>query len=453
MNAIAIDKKQLNSKLRKLAIPIAIQGTVSATLSLVDNLMVGFLGETELAAVGVASQPFIIFHLVIFGMMGGFSTFSSQFYGVNDKPNIRKVIGLAMTFLMGAGILFFAVMMLGTDSILSFYAQDEAVKEMAAKYVRINGISFLLLAISAPLEMGFKSTQQPKVPMIVSTVVFSTNTFLNYVFIFGKFGAPKLGVAGAALATAIARVLEVAINVFCATRKSNYFYGPFRSFFGWDGELVKRIIKNAAPTTLNELLWSLGQSMYVAAFNRIGTAQYAAYQAANIIANVFSFAAFSVGDAALIMIGEKLGEGDKEYTWEMSKHILKVGVTIGTILGTIIMIVAFPMSRIFNLTPIGKSYTFRVLMVVGATMPLSVYGGLHITGTLRGGGDTRFAMLAESGCVWLVAVPLAFIGATVWHLPVHLCFLLIRVEELVKAVILTWRYLSKKWMNTVIRDL
>lgn len=247
--------------------------------------------------------------------------------------------------------------------------------------------------------------------------------------------------------------MEIGINVFCATRKWNYYYGPIKSFFGWNGELVKRIIKNATPTTVNELLWSLGQTMYVAAFNRIGTTEYAAYQAANIIANVFSFAGFSIGDAALIMIGEKLGEGDKDYTWEMSKHILKVGVIMGAIIGGIVMIAAYPMTNLFNLTPDGKSYAFKILMLIGLTTPISIYGGIHITGTLRGGGDTRFAMLAESGCVWLVAVPLAFLGATVWHLPIHWCFVLIRIEELVKGIILTWRYLSKKWMNTVIRDI
>ena len=449
----AIDKKQLNRKLRMLAVPIALQGVVSATLSLVDNLMVGFLGETELAAVGVAAQIFMIFHLVNFGMMGGFATFSSQFYGAADKANIRKVIGLAMTVLFGTGVLFFAVAMLKTETIIGFYTKDPAVQELAVQYVRINARSCLLLGVSGPLEMGFRSTQQTKVPLVVSTVTFSTNTILNYILIFGKFGAPRLGVAGAAIATVTARFLEIGINVFCATRKWNYYYGPIKSFFGGNGELVKRIIKNATPTTVNELLWSLGQTMYVAAFNRIGTTEYAAYQAANIIANVFSFAGFSIGDAALIMIGEKLGEGDKDYTWEMSKHILKVGVIMGAIIGGIVMIAAYPMTNLFNLTPDGKSYAFKILMLIGLTTPISIYGGIHITGTLRGGGDTRFAMLAESGCVWLVAVPLAFLGATVWHLPIHWCFILIRIEEVVKGIILTWRYLSKKWMNTVIRDI
>lgn len=452
-NAVKIDKKQLNRKLRMLAVPIAIQGIVSSTLSLVDNLMVGFLGETELAAVGVASQVFMIFYLINFGMMGGFATFASQFYGVDDRASIRKVIGLAVTVMFSVGLVFFAVTMMSAESIMGFYTKDPAVKALAVQYLRINAVSFILIGISGPLEMSFRATQQTKVPLVVSVATFSTNTFLNYVFIFGKFGAPSLGVAGAALATAIARVLEVLINVFCTSRKWNYFYGNIKSFFGWRKELVKRIAKNAAPTTINELLWSLGQTMYVAAFNRIGTTEYAAYQAANIIANVFVFAGFSIGDAALIMIGEKLGEGKKDYTWEMSKHIIKVGIIVGAIIGAVVMLAAYPMTTLFNLTQEGRSYALKILILIGLTIPMGIYGGIHITGTLRGGGDTKFAMIAESGCVWLVAVPLAFLGATVWHLPIHWCFILIRIEELVKGIILTWRYMSKKWMNTVIRDI
>ena len=453
MQALVIDKKELNRKLTKLAVPIAIQGVVSATLSMVDNLMVGRLGETELAAVGVASQLFMIHFMILFGLVGGSATFMAQFYGTGDMKNIRKVTGLAISIVAIISVLFFAAAHLAGDAILGFYTQDAAVHELAFKYVKINSISFLFLTISFPMEMAFKTTQQTSVPLINSTVVFFTNTFLNFVLIFGKFGAPKLGVAGAAIATATARGLEVLLILFFVTRNKNVFRGSFKSYFGWSGELIKRLIKNAAPTTGNELLWGLGQTMYVAAFNRIGTTDYAAFQAANTISNIFAFAAFSVGDAALIMIGERLGRGEKEYTWEMSKHLLKVGTGLGCALGLALMACAFPLSRLFNLTPVGQDYTFKILLIIGAFLGLSLYNGIQVTGVLRGGGDTRFAMLAESGCVWLVAVPLAFISATVWHFPIFLAVLVVRSEEVAKCLLLTKRYLSKKWMNVMIRDL
>ena len=453
MQANIIDKRELNKKLARLAIPIAIQGIVSATLMMVDNIMVGMLGETELAAVGVGSQIFSIHFMLMFGLVGGSATFMAQFYGTGDMKNIRKVAGLAIAILAGISLLFFAAAHLLTDPILGFYTKDLAVHELAARYVKICSISFFLLPFSVPMEMAFKATQQTRVPMISSALVFVTNTFINYILIFGKFGAPQLGVAGAAIGTVSARILEISILVFFASKKTNIFRGSLSSYLGWSKDLFKRVLKNAAPTTTNELLWGLGQTMYVAAFNRIGTTEYAAFQAANTISNVFAFAAFSIGDAALIMIGERLGRGEKEYTWEMSKHLLKVGTGMGLGLGALIILTSNPLSHIFNLTPVGQQYTRYILIIIGACLWLHLYNGIQITGTLRGGGDTRFAMLAESGCVWLVAVPLAFLAATVWHVPIYIAVLIVRSEEVVKFLVLTKRYLSKKWMNVMIRGL
>ena len=447
------DSASLNKKIFRIASPIAVQGVVTATLSMVDNLMVGFLGETELAAVGVASQIFMVHYMLLFGILSGSATFMAQFYGTRDMVNIRKVIGFAFTLLAGLGVLFFVLANCVTGGILSVYSSDPAVKELAAVYVRINSFSFLLLAFSAPMEMAFKATQQVRLPLIVSAAVFVSNIFINYVLIFGKLGFPALGVAGAAIGTLAARIVEVILNTFFAFRQNNEFRGSVPSYFGWDPELVRRVIKNATPTTLNEFFWGFGQTMYVAAFTRIGTTAYAAYQAANSLFNIFNFASFSVGDAALILIGEKLGEGDKKYTWALSGHIIKVSAAVGLALGALTIALSKPLSLVFNLSDQGKTFTFYLLIVFGATMVFDLFNGVMIAGVLRAGGDTRFAMLAECGSVWLIAVPLAFISALVWHLPIHMALLVTRIESVIKAAILYKRYLSQKWMNTVIEDL
>ena len=309
------------------------------------------------------------------------------------------------------------------------------------------------MAFSAPMEMAFKATQQVRLPMIVSGAVFVSNTLINYVLIFGKLGFPALGVAGAAAGTLSARVIEVLLNTYFAFRDSNSFRGSIPSFFGWDPELIRRIIRNATPTTINEFVWAFGQSMYVAAFNRIGTTAYAAYQAANSIFNIFNFAAFSIGDAALILIGEKLGEGDKKYTWTLSGHIIRITIEAGLAIGAVTIVLSRPLSYLFNLSAQGKTYIFYILIVFGATMAVDILNGVLIAGVLRAGGDTRYTMFTECGTIWFIAVPLAFISALVWHLPIHLALLMTRTESLVKAVILMRRYKSKKWMNTVIEDL
>lgn len=447
------NKKEVNKKIVSIASPIAVQGMVTATLSMVDNLMVGMLGETELAAVGVASQIFMVHYLVLFGFVSGTATFLAQFYGVRDMANIRKVLGFAVTLLGAFGLLFFIATNLFTKGILSIYTEDPAVLDLAATYVRINSLSFLILAFTSPMEMGFKATQQVRLPMIISMVVFSSNTIINYILIFGKFGMPALGVAGAAIGTVTARILEFCLNAYFTMRKGSMIRAPLSSFIGWDRELLKRIIRNSAPTTINELFWSVGQTMYVAAYNRIGTTAFAAYQAANAIFNIVNFASFSVGDAALILIGEKLGEEEVAYAKKLALHLIKVAIFIGFTLGLATCLMAGPLSGIFKLTAEGKRDMFNILIVFGATFVFDLVSGMMVTGVLRAGGDTRFVMFTECCTVWLIGVPFAFLAAIVWHMPIHLALLLTRSELLVKDAILLMRYKSGKWANTVIKDL
>ena len=193
--------------------------------------------------------------------------------------------------------------------------------------------------------------------------------------------------------------------------------------------------------------------MYVAAFSRIGTTAYASFQAAASISNIFSFAAFSVGDATLILVGEKLGQGEKEETYHLGKKLLKIGVVVGILIGLTLVLSSGTMTGLFNLSPEGKGYTQKILMIYGCLLGLNLFNGMNITGTLRGGGDTRFAMIAEVSCLWLISVPLAFIGALVLDLPIYLAVLLMKIDEVVKCIILTRRFRSKKWINNVISGL
>jgi Na+-driven multidrug efflux pump len=207
------------------------------------------------------------------------------------------------------------------------------------------------------------------------------------------------------------------------------------------------------PTTLNELMWSIGTSMYVAAFSRMGTTSYAAYQVAESVRQIFSFAAFSVGDAALILVGEKLGEGDKAYAYELAKKLLKVGVVVGLVFGGVLMLAAWPLVHLFSLSPLGLTYAFRTVLVIGGTLFIFLFSGICTTGILRGGGDTAFAARTEILCIWLIAVPIAFASALWWHLPIYLAVLCMRLTELTESVTYIFRIRSKKWMNTVVRDL
>lgn len=452
-NLETIRNRDLFSMMGKVALPIALQSLIGSSLSFIDNLMVGSLGELELNAVGVSVQVFFIYWMLLFGFTGGMGTFISQFYGVMDFKNIRKTTGFALSAAAGVSLLFFVAGFFFPEYILRIFTKYPEVIEAGVGYVRICSFTFLFLAVTQPFTVALRATQQSALPLAASVIAFATNTFLNWVFIFGKLGAPALGVEGAALATAIARLLEMLIILFEVFVLKNKIAGHFREFFSYSKELAARIIRNALPTTANETLWGIGTSMYVAAFARIGISEGAAVQACNTINNMFALAAFSIGDAVLILVGQKLGEGKTELAYNMSRKMIRMGFIVGVLFGTGVIIAGEPLLGLFSFSEQGAAYAFRILIVYGATMWLTLYNAIHVTGTLRCGGDTKFAMITETGTVWLIGVPLAFITSLYLHMPIYLAVLAVKIEEVVKAIFLTRRYYSRKWLKTVIKGI
>ena len=391
--------------------------------------------------------------MLLYGFAGGSATFISQFFGVRDFKNIRKTTGFALTVAFGIGLLFFIAGIAFPEYILRIFTKYPEVIEAGVGYVRIGSFTFLMLAVTQPFTVALRATQQSVLPLIASVIALATNTFLNWVFIFGKLGMPALGVEGAALATAIARLFEMLIILFEVFVLKNKIAGRFREFFGYSREIAFKIVKNALPTTTNETLWGIGTSLYIAAFSRIGIAEGAAIQACNTINNMFAMAAFSIGDAILILVGQKLGEGKTELAYNMSKKMVKMGLVIGILFGVGVIMAGEPLLSLFKFSEEGADYALKILIIYGATMWLTVYNAMHVTGTLRCGGDTKFAMITETSTVWLIGVPMAFITSLYFQFPIYLAVLAVKMEEAVKGIFLTKRYFSRKWLKNVINEI
>ena len=436
-----------------VAAPIALQSLIGSSLNLVDNLMIGHLGELPLNAVGISVQIYFVFWMLVFGFSGGAATFISQFFGTKDFVNIRRSCGFTLTVTFGVGVIFFLVATIFPEYVLRVFTRFPEVIEVGKDYVRIGAPCFLMVPIIQSFTITLRSTQQTVQPLAASTTALCINTFMNYVLIYGKFGAPAMGVAGAALATAISRFVEMAIILYLIFGRRNVIAGSVREFFSYGKELARRIVKNAIPTTINESMWGLGTAMYVAAFARISITAGSAVQACNTINNLFSLAAFSVGDAVLILVGQELGKGRKEAAYEMSKILLRIAVTIGLVLGVLTICFGKPILGLFKFSPQGAADAWHILLVYAATIWMEVYNATMVTGCLRCGGDTRFAMISEVSVVWLIGVPIAFITSLVLGWPVWAAVLAVKFEGLVKACIFTARYRSKKWLNTVIEGI
>ena len=306
-----------------IALPIAAQSLIGSSLSLIDNLMVGTLGETELAAVGAGVQIFFLYWMVMFGFNSGGAMFVAQFWGARDISNIKRTLGFMAKVSIGIALVFFVGANIFAGYIMKVFTTDAAVTELGIRYIRYGSPCFLFIGLSQPMVVGLRCTKQPKKPLVVSTIAFMTNTLLNLILIFGLLGLPRLETNGAALATSIARFVEFSLLVIIIFGKKNIISGKASEFAHASKDLAVSIIKRAIPTTLNESLWGLGQTMYMSAIGHIGVTAYAAAQASHTIENVFIMAGFSIGDAALIIIGAKLGEGDIGQSKEMAKRYSK----------------------------------------------------------------------------------------------------------------------------------
>lgn len=448
-----IENKQFYTTLAAVALPIALQSLISSSFILIGNLMVGQLGENALSSVGLAVQIFNVQWMVIFGFCTGCATFITQFWGVRDLPNIRKVTGLGITVCVLISLFFFLAARFAPEAVLGIFTETPSTIKMGSEYVRTAAPCFLLIAVTQPISGTFRATQQTKIPLYVTAFAFCLNAFLNYALIFGHFGAPAMGVRGAAVAIVAARIVEAGLMGGILLSKRNILSGKIQEFFSFNLNFIRRVLKNATPTTINEGLWGAADAAYNAAYGRMGVTAFAAVQASSTIMNLFAYAAFSVGDASLILIGERLGRGDTEGAFKISQKLVKVGITVGIVLGVMVIVFSSSILGMFELTPEGLFLAKRVIIVRGLVLPMSLYIVIHITGTLRAGGDTKFAMLCEVLTMWLIGVPLAFLGALYFELPIYVIVLLVQIESVIKSLILRHRYRSKKWLNNMIQDM
>ena len=448
-----ISNKEFFKKITFIALPIAIQSVIASSLSLVDNLMVGRLGEAELAAVGIATQIYFVHWMLVFGFTSGVSTYMAQFLGAKDERGMKKTIGIALAVCFSVSVIFFLVAEFFSAYVMRIFTSDELLIRMGADYIKIAAPSLLTVSITVPFQTALRVTKQTHIPLFISIAVFSTNTFLNYCLIFGNFGMPKLGVSGASLATMIARTLEILTVLTVVFVFKNRVAAGLGVYFSWSRELFLRVIRNAVPTMLNETLWGLGNAMYVAAYARLGVTAYAAVQVGTVINSLFSMAGFSLGDAALILVGEKLGEGDTKYALELGKKILKTAIVTGIIFGIGLIAVSQKLVPLFDFTEKGREYAIIIIAIDAIFLALVLYNGICVVGLLRAGGDTLFAMLIETGSIWLYAVPMAFATALLFHLPVYLVMFCVKTEEILKCAILTKRVISQKWVKNVVSDI
>lgn len=434
----------------RIAIPITIQNLIMSSLNFVDTIMVGQLGETNIAAVALANQLFFLIALFLFGVGSGASVFVAQFWGKKDVINIRKVLGLSMLCSVVVSVLATLIVMIFPEVVLSLFTKDTEVIRISASYLRIVCFSYIPTSITFCFASTLRSTGQSKLPMIASAVALSVNTVLNYIFIFGKLGMPAMGARGAAAATVIARFAEAILILGAVYSLKLAPAASFRELFAFSRDFAVRFFQVVIPVIMNEVLWSTGVTMYTVVYGRMGTNILASINIASAIEGI-SFVLFrSMSNACAVLVGNKIGAGDEQTAFTYSLRMAILGPALGITVGLILFFSSGNLLVFYNVTEQVYENARIILRIFSFVIPLKVFNMINIVGILRSGGDTKFSLILDTFGVWFIAVPLAFVGGLVYHLPVYIVYVLVNLEEIFKFSLGLKRFISKKWINNVI---
>jgi len=441
--------KEYYRRLYKIALPIALQQFIMSSLNMVGVVMIGQLGAVPVAAVGLANQIFFLLNLMLFGITSGSAMFTAQLWGKRDILNIRKVLGLALTLGLIAGMIFLIIAEIFPAGALSIYSKDPSVIALGSDYLRIIGFSFLLYAISFCYSAVLRSTGDVQTPLLVTFTALSINTLLSYILIFGKLGLPALGVHGAAIAVLVSRIVECGALLWLTYRKDSPAAGKIRELFSYNLAFASNVLKPVLPVVANEILWSMGTTAYSVVYARISTDAIAAM---NIVSSIDQMALVlfnAIGHACAVLVGNRIGAGEEGQAFRYAARSEAIGIIGALGIGSLVLASSNSILSLYNVPPTVIDYAHRVLTILGWLLWLRVSNMILFIGIFRSGGDTRFAFILDGVIIWVVGVPLAFAGAFLFHLPVYWVYLLAMSEEITKWLLGVYRFFSRKWIHNL----
>lgn len=427
-----------------IAVPIIIQNGISNFVSLLDNIMVGQVGTTQMSGVSIVNQLMLVFNLCIFGAASGAGIFTAQFHGSQDHEGIRHTFRfklLGCTLLTALGITLFLT---AGRPLIRLYLQGEgdpadAAATLAYGHAYLTVILFGLLpfAICNAYASTLRECGQTVVPMVGGICAVFVNLGLNYVLIFGHFGFPAMGVAGAALATVISRYVELAI-VACWThlhsKENPFIRGAYRSF-RIPGELFRRILVKAMPLLGNEFLWAAGVAFLNQCYSTCGLDVVPATNIAGTITNLSSVVILSLGNTVGIIMGQLLGAGRGEQeVRDANRKMIALGVVSGTVFGALLAAVSGVFPRFYNTTQAVRELSTWLILISAVLMPFQAYLNAAYF-TLRSGGKTGITFLFDSGYMWMVSIPLAFILSRFTNIPILPLYILCQSMDIIKCAV------------------
>lgn len=429
-----------------IALPIMLGHLAEAFINMLDTIMVGTLGAVPIASVGICNQIYFFLSLVQFGICSGGSVFIAQFWGKKDICGIQKTFCLMTLISFVASSLIMLWILIAPLSLLSLFTRDKDLLDCSLSYIRIVCLSYPITALSFCLIMTLRSTEHLGLCTLVTVLSLVINAMLNYIFIFGIFGFRKMGVSGAALATLVSRIIEMCVLYFvCIVRKYECITNV-KSYLKIDRFFVYRYIKIALPVVCSESLWSFGICLQSAIFSHAGISYIASYNIVNTVGQLTWVFFIGVGNAASIIIGKSIGESGRKKAYMLARRFAIFMPISAIFVGALLLPLSTILPFIFHVEATIIEQAKYMLYVLALFYPLSSFNMCVVVGVCRSGGDTMFAAIIDNAFMYLIALPLSFAVAFIFHSEAYLVFLALQIEQVLKAFAGFFRLKSGKWL-------
>lgn len=432
-----------------MALPIIGQEFIHSSLGFIDTVMVGQLGESEVAAIGIAGQIVFIFFIIQFGLQSGISVNSAKYWGRGDIKSFNNQLGAGGILALFTTVICTFICYIFSEGIMLLFTNDQDVVKYGVKYLRVVSLSFVFTSLTYLFTFSLRSCEVLKAPLIASIISAILNIIFNYVLIFGKWGFKPMGIEGAAVATSLSRILSAIFLIVVIYQKKYPSAVSVRDMLSFSIRFFIKALKTSIPVLFHELMWVGGISVYLLIYSKLGTKALAAFNLATSLEKFIMTPFYGMFAAGAIIIGNKIGEGRVDSVYSISRALLLLQSIFAAIVSLTVILFRFQLTSLYNVSDLTSIYLEKLIIVVGIILTFKVINYTLAAGILRGGGDTKVSLYIESSGIWLIGIPLAFLGVYYLNLPIYLLVLLVLIEELYKFIFGFKRFKSRKWIKSI----
>lgn len=445
---VKINKRVFYRKLITLALPIALQSLMLALVAACDALMLGKVEQNEMTAVSLATQVQFVQNMFVFAVTGAGAVLGAQYWGKRDREKMQEIFDLMLVLSGMISLIFFLACEFIPVGLMHIFSKDKVIIEIGAKYLQIAGWSYLITGISQCYLTMMKITDRVIASAVASSAAVVLNIVFNYIFIFGKLGLPAMNSRGAAIATMIARIIEMLLSLGFTLGKE-HIRPALGKLFKIDKELVQSFVKQLLPLMGGSLLWGVGFTSYTAIIGHMNSDAAAANSIASVVRDLICCICNGIGSAAGIMVGNEMGAGRLETGKAYGIKLKNISYIIGFISTGLVLAVTPIVVSSMELTEEARSYLTGMMIIMSIYMIGRCVNTVSINGVLDGGGDTVFDMYSLFVTMWCIAVPLALLGAFVFHFPVLVVYACTCLDEVGKIPWVMYRIKKYKWVKNL----